>query len=47
MYKPSTYLLDIYFPTYLPILNEAYFFTEVVTEMKPNSNSVEVHPLTE
>jgi hypothetical protein len=43
MYKPSTYLLIIYFPTYLPIY-ETYFFTELVTKVKPNINSVEVHP---
>jgi hypothetical protein len=32
MYKPSTYLLVTYFPT------------ELVTKVKPNINSVEVHP---
>jgi hypothetical protein len=43
MYKPSTYLKVAYFPTYLPI-HETYFPTELVTKMKPNINSVEVHP---
>ncbi len=43
MYKPSTYLLVTYFPTYLP-LYETYFPTELVTKVKPNINSVEVHP---
>jgi len=43
MYKPSTYLEFPYFPTYLPIY-ETYFLTELVTKMKPNINSVEVHP---
>jgi len=32
MYKPSTYLEVTYFPT------------ELVTKVKPNINSVEVHP---
>jgi hypothetical protein len=32
MYKPSTYLVVTYFPT------------ELVTKVKPNINSVEVHP---
>jgi hypothetical protein len=43
MYKPSTYLLITYFPTYLAI-SENYFLTELITKAKPNSNSVEVHP---
>jgi hypothetical protein len=43
MYKPSTYLLITYFPTYLPIY-ETYFPTESVTKVKPNLNSGEVHP---
>jgi len=43
MYKPSTYLEFAYFLTYLPIY-ETYFLTELVTKMKPNVNSVEVHP---
>jgi hypothetical protein len=43
MYKPSTYLVVTYFPTYLPIY-ETYFPTELVTKVKPNLNSVEVHP---
>jgi hypothetical protein len=44
MYKPSTYLLVVtYFPIYLPIY-DTYFPTELVTKVKPNINSVEVHP---
>jgi hypothetical protein len=43
MYKPSTYLLITYFPTYLPIY-ETNFLTELVTKVKPNLNSSEVHP---
>jgi len=43
MYEPSTYLLVIYFPTYLPIY-ETYFITELATKVKPNTNSDEVHP---
>jgi hypothetical protein len=43
MYKPSTYLVVTYFPTYLPIY-EYLFLTELVTKVKPNINSVEVHP---
>ncbi len=43
MYKSSTYLLVTYFPTYLPIY-ETYFPTELVTKVKPNITSVEVHP---
>jgi hypothetical protein len=43
MYKPSPYLVITYFPTYLPMY-ETYFLTELVTKMKPNINSVEVHP---
>jgi hypothetical protein len=39
MYKPSTYLVVTYFPTYIWDL----FPTELVTKMKPNVNSVEVH----
>ncbi len=54
MYKPSTYLLITYFLTYLPMYEtffptylptyETYFLTELVTKVKPNINSVEVHP---
>jgi hypothetical protein len=40
MYKPSTYLVFTYFSTYLWYL----FLTELVTKVKPNINSVEVHP---
>jgi hypothetical protein len=43
MYKPSTYLVNTYFLTYLPIY-ETYFPTELVTKVKPNINSVELHP---
>ncbi len=43
MYKPSTYLLITYFPTYLPIY-ETHFPTELVTKAKPNLNSGEVQP---
>jgi hypothetical protein len=43
MYKPSIYLEVAYFLTYLPMY-ETYFLTELVTKMKPNFNSVEVHP---
>jgi hypothetical protein len=43
MYKPSTYLVVIYFPTYLPIY-DTYFPTESVTKVKSNINSLEVHP---
>jgi hypothetical protein len=42
MYKPSTYLEVAYFPTYMPIWN--LLPTELVTKMKPNMNSVELHP---
>jgi hypothetical protein len=42
MYKPSTYVEVAYFPTYLPIWD--LFPTELVTKMKPNMNSVELHP---
>jgi hypothetical protein len=40
MYKPSTYLVVTYFPTYLPIY-ETYFITELVTKVKPKNNSDE------
>ncbi len=39
MCKPSTYLVVTYFPTYIWDL----FPTELVTKVKPNVNSVEVH----
>ncbi len=42
MYKPSTYLVITYFPSYLPIY-ETYFL-QLVTKVRPNVNSVEVHP---
>ncbi len=41
MYKPSTYLVITYFPTYLRIY-ETYFL-QLVTKVRPNINSVEVH----
>jgi hypothetical protein len=47
MYKPSTYLvLTTYFLTYLPIYlyMRPIFPTELVTQVKLNINSVEVHP---
>jgi hypothetical protein len=40
MYKPSTYLVVTYFPTYVPIYETLYWFAKV----KPNINSVEVYP---
>ncbi len=43
MCNPSIYLEVAYFLTYLPIY-KTYFLTELVTKMKPNTNSVEVHP---
>jgi hypothetical protein len=43
MYKPSTYLVVTYFPTYLRKY-ETYFFTELVTKMKSDITIVEVHP---
>jgi len=39
MYRPCTYLVVIYFPTHLPI-----YETYLVTKVKPNIYSVEVHP---
>jgi hypothetical protein len=43
MYKPSTYLVVTYFPTYLPIY-ETYFLQNWLPKVKPNINSVKVHP---
>jgi hypothetical protein len=45
MYKPSTYLVVafFFFFPYLPIW-ETYFLENWVTKVKPNINSVEVHP---
>jgi hypothetical protein len=43
MYKPSTYLVVTFFPTCLPIY-QTYFPSELVIKVKPNINSVEVHP---
>jgi hypothetical protein len=48
MYKPSIYVLRVVsnLPIFLPI--QLYMrpisFTELVTKVKPNTNSVEVHP---
>jgi hypothetical protein len=42
IYKPSIYLIVTYFPTYL-LIYETYFFTKLVTKVKPNINLVEVH----
>jgi hypothetical protein len=48
MYKASTSLVVTYFPsyllTYLPTHVWDLFPTELITKMKPNINSVEVHP---
>ncbi len=43
MYKPSTYLVITYFPTYLPIY-KTYFLRNWLPQVKQNLNSVEVHP---
>jgi hypothetical protein len=46
-YKPSTYLIVTYFfylSTYIWDLFPTEFVTEFVTKVKPNINSVEVHP---
>jgi hypothetical protein len=43
MCKPSTYLVVTYFHTYLPI-DETYFLQNWVSKVKPNIDSVEVHP---
>jgi hypothetical protein len=43
MNRRSTCLEVTYFPTYLPIY-ETYFLQNWVTKVKPNINSVEVHP---
>jgi len=40
MYKPSSYQVIIYFPTYIGDL----FATKLVTKVKPNINTLEVHP---
>jgi hypothetical protein len=44
MYKPSIYLVIAYFLTYLSTYIWDLFPTELVTKVKPNINSVEVHP---
>jgi hypothetical protein len=43
MYKPSTYLVVTYFPTYLPIYG-TYFLQNGLPRRNQNINSVEVHP---
>jgi hypothetical protein len=40
MYKPSPYLVIIYFLTYIGDL----FATKLVTKVKPNINTLEAHP---
>jgi len=40
----SIYLVSTYFSTYLPMYKTYIFPTEWVTKVKPNINSVEVHP---
>jgi hypothetical protein len=40
MYKSSTYIVVTYFLTYI----RDSFLTKLVTKVKPNINSVEVHP---
>jgi hypothetical protein len=39
----SIYLVVTYFPTYLPIY-ETYFLQNWLPKVKPNINSVKVHP---
>ncbi len=43
MYKPSSYLVVTFF-FYLFAYVWDLFLTELVTKVKPNINSVEVHP---
>jgi hypothetical protein len=43
MYKPRTYLVVTYFPSCKPMY-KTYFLQHLVTKVKPNINSVEVHP---
>jgi hypothetical protein len=43
MYKLSAYLVVTYFPSYLPI-HETYLLQNWFTQMKPNIDSVVVHP---
>jgi hypothetical protein len=43
MYKPSTYLVVTYFPTYLPIYG-AYFLQNGLPRWNQNINPVEFHP---
>ncbi len=42
MYKPSSYIIINYFPTYLCMQN--LFPTKLVIKVKSNINSLEVHP---
>jgi hypothetical protein len=44
MYKPSTYLLSGYLFYYISTYIWDLFPIELVTKVKPNINSVEVHP---
>ncbi len=44
MYKPATYLVVTYLFSYLSTYIADLFPTELVTKVKPNINSVEVHP---
>jgi hypothetical protein len=44
MYKPSIHLGIAYVSTYLPMYETYIFPTELATKVKPNINSVEVHP---
>ncbi len=44
MYKAAIYLVITYFSTYLPMCETYIFPRELVAEVKPNINSVEVHP---
>jgi hypothetical protein len=45
MYKPSTYLVSSYLFSYLFTYVWDLFLTELVTKVKPNINSVDVHPV--
>ncbi len=42
MYKPLAYLVVTYFPTCRPVYDTS--FSELVTKVRPDINSVEVHP---
>jgi hypothetical protein len=43
MYKVFAYLVVTYFPTYLPIY-KTEFLLNCLPKVKPNINSVKVHP---